>query len=625
MPHAVTTTKTEQNTSVGPAAVETLVDALGLAWATFTLYEDPTGLDAFSRAVETLSRCPRFPYVFQVGPDGFHDGAEVIAHKREATVRLARRIFGTDSSGLEVTSPPNGKAILRLFRVLAAGDADDPNAALREDGIHSVSLVRSALADDGLDDEGDDAEGPWYLSYSGDPEPFVSALLADAEGDPSRAARAFVAEYERAASLVDAGDRWGADEVIRAFVDAFWYLPNDHRSQIFSLMLERRNRSENLAFLDQFGSMELAEMNQTFGSTGHPLLAEYLRVAAEEGGRQTTELASGGSEVSLGRAVIDQVASVLSSTDPSGTPATEAALIRLRAQAPGPSDHGRAAMNVVRGMLSLAGNGVSTEAAAAVWASRTATALSHGNPRAAEAWLKTLSGLDLDAASRGTLMTHLAKRLDDQAVDTIVDVANAPDAETPLLVRFAPLFAVGAMIDRLGAEPDRVRRKRLVDALIPMARVTPEPVVARLEDPRWYLARNAVSILGHTAKPAIGDSLMRVARHEDARVRIEVIRALIRLGDARSVELVVTAIEDAETRAEGIGLVSRIPDPRIDERLAERFAATGAAHLIEALIRRGTPRSREVLEAAANRRFAWFGEKRRVRVAAAEALRSIDG
>ncbi|HSG80484.1 MAG TPA: HEAT repeat domain-containing protein [Acidimicrobiia bacterium] len=615
----------ETREEVGPATVDVLVDSLGLAWAAFTLYEDPTGIDSFARALHTLARCPAYPHDFVVGPDGFIAGDELVPHKREATVRVARRLFGLGASGLQLVGPPSGADVLRLFRILAAGDTTEPTKALRAAGVTNITVLHTSVTGDVGEPEGD-GDRAWYISYDGDPEPFITSLLASAGSDARAVAGSFVAEYERVHDLIEPTDRWGAEEVTHAFVDAFWYLPSDHRSAVFSLMLERRSRPENLAFLDQFGTMELAEVNRTFGSAGHPLLAEYLRVAAEEDGRQTTDLSSiaGDPNATLGRAVIDQVASVLSAAEPSGTPATDAALDRLRSQAPKPRDHGRSAGNVIRGLLATASDEDAFLEAASVWAIRVTAALRGGNVRAAEAWMRTAAAVDLDPSRRSLLMDALRHGLDDESLDTLVDFLVGQPDDTSLLRRLAPLYAASPLVHALGAEPEMARRKRLIAALTPIARTRPTALVGHLEDPRWYLVRNVILLLGTSGHRGLADEVVKVAAHEDPRVRLEVLRALSRLRPDRGRDHLLRALNDPAIAGEAASVLATVEDAAIDLALGERLdAATeidAQLRLIDALGKRRTDQASAKLREVAQRRLALFGTARRLKRAARAAI-----
>ena len=59
-----------------------------------------------------------------------------------------------------------------------------------------------------------------------------------------------------------------------------------------------------------------------------------------------------------------------------------------------------------------------------------------------------------------------------------------------------------------------------------VSQTNPEPVVAHLQDPRWYLVRNLAFVLGRSRHPEIAPHILPLTKHPDARVRREALRAI---------------------------------------------------------------------------------------------------
>ena len=74
------------------------------------------------------------------------------------------------------------------------------------------------------------------------------------------------------------------------------------------------------------------------------------------------------------------------------------------------------------------------------------------------------------------------------------------------------------------------------------------PFVSRLEDPRWFLVRNVVGILGDIGDVGILPQLKKVAVHGDPRVRREVVRTLTRFGTPECEELIIAVQRLAQGR-----------------------------------------------------------------------------
>ncbi len=115
--------------------------------------------------------------------------------------------------------------------------------------------------------------------------------------------------------------------------------------------------------------------------------------------------------------------------------------------------------------------------------------------------------------------------------------------------------AIDPLLETLADEPDMAARKALVDLISDLAPHFIDDLVLRASDPRWYVVRNVVSILGRTKNPAALPALERTFRHSDARVRRETVRALAGVKDRLAEELLVAALEDSD--AQNVQLAAR--------------------------------------------------------------------
>ena len=69
-------------------------------------------------------------------------------------------------------------------------------------------------------------------------------------------------------------------------------------------------------------------------------------------------------------------------------------------------------------------------------------------------------------------------------------------------------------------------RHKVNDILIKIGEDAIETLVARLGDPTWYVVRNIVFVLRRIGNDAVLDDILKIAKHEHARVRLEVVKAL---------------------------------------------------------------------------------------------------
>lgn len=90
--------------------------------------------------------------------------------------------------------------------------------------------------------------------------------------------------------------------------------------------------------------------------------------------------------------------------------------------------------------------------------------------------------------------------------------------------------AAWALVDRLATEDNSQIRKLLSDALVKLGDCAVPALIERLPDNRWYIARNAVTILGRIKNRKTAIHLRPYLNHRDYRVRREAVRALGRIG-----------------------------------------------------------------------------------------------
>lgn len=90
--------------------------------------------------------------------------------------------------------------------------------------------------------------------------------------------------------------------------------------------------------------------------------------------------------------------------------------------------------------------------------------------------------------------------------------------------------AAVALVNRLANEENSQVRKILSEALVKLGNCAAPALVERLADNRWYIARNAIAILGRIANRKTAIHVRPYLDHRDYRVRREAVRALGRIG-----------------------------------------------------------------------------------------------
>lgn len=110
----------------------------------------------------------------------------------------------------------------------------------------------------------------------------------------------------------------------------------------------------------------------------------------------------------------------------------------------------------------------------------------------------------------------------------------------------------GQLFEALSKDEDRAHRARLVRAIKAVGRPALQHLAKALASPRWYVVRNAVTILGDLTAVDLIDDIGATLKHDDARVRRAAARSLSRLGGLAAEGMLLEAlpVNDAETQVE---------------------------------------------------------------------------
>lgn len=620
---------------------QVLVEALGAAWGAFTLYHDPTDLPVFRRAVETMASALSYPWKIEVGPDGFTSDDGPIPSRRDAVRRLARRMFAHGMAAVVIWDTPTTEDLRRVLEIVSTAPealeaAGGPEAALEASGVVSIALphrdllVEAALA--GRTGRPGTAPDPIADDRSNaiewGPKRFIQRLLARAGGNAQTLARFFTEDYAQAYRDLNREDLWSREEVVHAFAEAIFHLPERYRVRLVSDLLASQEEEPTRMLLDQLTESELAELAPQLDDAAHPLLREYLRVAAEqEKGASRGDLLGIREPSEGGPASQDSIARRIERilrANPDDPERQLGPLARLRAAHPTQDQNRDATAAMVRDLLANAAE-PDFGRLAIRWAERVVAALEQGRYDAAEARFDDAAGGAVRSAGhRRLLLRTLELRLTPEAAKRLTGLMIGEEApHCRLLQKAAPLFAGEALIDLIGREPDRSRRRSFVAALVAVARHDPRLLLRHLDDARWFIVCTIVAVLGRCGHPEITAHLEPLAKDRDDRVRIEALLALHQLRGPDAAETILSALDDPaeDIRHRAAVLLSGIPGPRVDAALARRAGTpeldtADRVLAVRALGRRSTPEAAAALTELSGRRFRWARAERHVRRAA---------
>ena len=267
-------------------------------------------------------------------------------------------------------------------------------------------------------------------------------------------------------------------------------------------------------------------------------------------------------------------------------------------------------------------------------------ALTLGKPELCLGILREVIVRKSEAPDRSELDETIAELLRRAADPALVALIVEPlrRTRTPEQVEIAVEYlrligeeGIEAFTELLAAEPEKRVRARMCEVLTRVGSSAISILGEHASDPRWFLARNVVNILGKTRQPGAAAAVTAALDHPHPRVRIEAIRAALLIDSPGSVELILSRINDPDpsVRRAAINAVGRkgisgnvsqlrkfvLSPIKDDEDLETKIEAVNALATI------GTNLARSVLVELADRPVGLFARgPRRLKTIAREAL-----
>jgi hypothetical protein len=267
-------------------------------------------------------------------------------------------------------------------------------------------------------------------------------------------------------------------------------------------------------------------------------------------------------------------------------------------------------------------------------------ALSLGKPELCLGILRDVIARKSEGPARPELDETIAELLrsagDPALVSLIVDPLRR--TRTPEQVEIAVEYlrliggeGIEAFTELLAAESEKRVRSRMCEVLTRVGSSAISILGEHASDPRWFLARNVVNILGKSRQPGAAAAVTAALDHPHPRVRLEAIRAALLIDSPGSVDLILTRINDPDpsVRRAVINAVSRkgisgnisqlrkfvLSPIKDDEDLETKIEAINALAMI------GTNLARAILVELADRPAGFFARgPRRLKVVAREAI-----
>lgn len=187
---------------------------------------------------------------------------------------------------------------------------------------------------------------------------------------------------------------------------------------------------------------------------------------------------------------------------------------------------------------------------------------------------------------------------------------------------------INRLIEEMATEENAGRRKVLVELLGELGEQNVRPLVKRLDDPRWFVVRNLATVLGKSGNPRAVKPLRDLAVHDDYRVRLEALRALVPLDQDAATDVLVRALSDSNQRITQLALTylrngKRPVEPLVEAVETGDLAGDVLVEVIDIIARQGGEAAASALEEIAGRKFAVRGSDRAARQAAKDALKRL--
>jgi HEAT repeat protein len=153
-----------------------------------------------------------------------------------------------------------------------------------------------------------------------------------------------------------------------------------------------------------------------------------------------------------------------------------------------------------------------------------------------------------EAEKRALIAASIRRALSEELLTELASVGDEEakvDSTIRLLRPFGEM-AVDRLLDDLARERDRGKRALLLRVLSGVARGHHRLVAKRLSDARWYVARNAVTVLYRSGGQEAVPWLVEATHHREPAVRREAIRGLIAVAGPTCLDELLLLAHDSD-------------------------------------------------------------------------------
>jgi hypothetical protein len=145
-----------------------------------------------------------------------------------------------------------------------------------------------------------------------------------------------------------------------------------------------------------------------------------------------------------------------------------------------------------------------------------------------------------------------------EKIKTIVNTLNQhKDIDYDVVAEYLkmmPWQAISPLVTALGELTHFPARRAICRALVALGAEKIDLVARGVEDPRWYVVRNIVTVLGQINNPRAMGYFKRTIKHPDIRVRKETLVAAARVRSDESYDFLIMALTDEDEKLQILAL-----------------------------------------------------------------------
>lgn len=566
----------------------------------------------------------------------------------ERIERLALACYQHRAERLTVRAVPDTHDLAVLYEALSAQPEDGASmegmgAALRVAGVTSIGISELApQSTDALDDGlSPSVEQRALWQRLEDPESLARDLLDEGLRSIIEQAQALFRRLQKLVALLPE-KQTKAFELYRRLHEVVAELPDPVRRALALLLVEQAGQ-DPLAerFVGTMTDAELARVLVDIGADGGPdpegLAARLVATGArrEDLVDLTVALLAGQEESGTILAGLERVG--ISVRPPSAGSAVAETVSELAARGllgmgqddvrairevfpHSEEDQLGLALEALQDYLSIESDLEQLGEVMSVWSRELAEALEGRDVEQVDRLLDAVEGVRTGTAEAGsekrtTVQAFLRRVLDRPLLAEVISLAEGDaDSTVRLLARFGEV-AVESLLDDLAREEERGRRALLLGVLSEMARLHRGPVAARLADPQWFVARNAVTILYRSGGPDVVPLLVQAAGHPHPAVRREVVTGLLDVAGLDALPELIPLADDLDesvrisvVRALG-GMTSAEACSALGRLCLDLSTPTDRRRALDELARHAAPEAvavlRQVASARGHPRLPW--------------------